>query len=392
MQIKKRDGRLVDFNPDKIKNAMLSAYHATQDNNNELDNFNKIIDKVIDSVNTQVELGNVLDVETIQDQIENALMSADFKNIAKAYITYRHDRTMARENPLDNEVMEMISGESEYWSTENSNKDAKVVSTMRDYVAGIVSTSLARRKMLPKEVVKAHDEGILHQHDNDYMLEPKTNCELINLDDMLQNGTVINKVKIEKPHRLLTATTIATQVILGVTSMTYGGCSVTLTHLAPFVRDSYNYYIKKYKEYGGLTEKQIKEFADKDTKKEIKDAMQTLIYQLNSMTNSNGQSPFITVFMYLNENLEYKKEVAMLTEEVIRQRIQGMKNEQGVWVSPAFPKLIYVLEEDNIKEGTEYWYLTELAAQCSAKRLVPDYISEKNMKAFKDGACFPPMG
>lgn len=224
------------------------------------------------------------------------------------------------------------------------------------------------------------------------MLEPKTNCELVNLDDMLQNGTVINKVKIEKPHRLLTATTIATQVILGVTSMTYGGCSVTLTHLAPFVRDSYNYYIKKYKEYGGLTEEQINEFADKDTKKEIKDAMQTLIYQLNSMTNSNGQSPFITVFMYLNEDLKYKKEIAMLTEEVIRQRIQGMKNEQGVWISPAFPKLIYVLEEDNIKEGTEYWYLTKLAAQCSAKRLVPDYISEKNMKAFKDGACFPPMG
>ena len=242
------------------------------------------------------------------------------------------------------------NGENEYWKRENSNKNAKIVTTQRDYLAGITSTDITRRFLLPKEVVEAHDEGIIHFHDADYFAQNALhNCELVNLDDMLQNGTVINGVMIEKPHRFLTATTIATQIILAVTSSSYGGCTISLTHLAPFVRESYNRFLKKYKDRG-LSEEQCKKFAMQDTKKEVSDGVQTFNYQVNSMTNTNGQAPFLSVCMYLGETDEYKEELAMIIEEFLNQRILGFKNEKGIYITPAFPKLLYVLEEDNIKK------------------------------------------
>ena len=259
-------------------------------------------------------------------------------------------------------------------------------------MAGIVSKDISRRFLLPPEIVQAHDEGIIHFHDIDYFgMNAMSNCSLINLEDMLQNGTCINKVMIEKPHRFITACTIATQIILGVTSLQYGGATITLTHLAPFVRDSYNKYYEKYKSWG-FSDEDCKRYAEADTKKEVADGVQTFNYQCNSMSNSNGQSPFLSVFMYLGETTEYKKELAMIIEEFLNQRLIGLKNEVGVYVTQAFPKLLYVLEEDNIHENSPYWYLTKLAAKCTAKRMNPDYISEKIMKKYKEGNCFPCMG
>lgn len=291
----------------------------------------------------------------------------------------------------------MIDGESEYWNTENSNKNAKIVTTQRDYLAGITSTDITRRFLLPEDIVKAHDAGIIHFHDADYFAQNALhNCDLINLEDMLQNGTNINGVMIEKPHKFLTAMTIATQIITAVSSSQYGGATVTLTHLAPFVRDSYNKYLEKYKERK-LTPEQCEQFAREDVAKEVRDGVQTFQYQVNSMTTTNGQAPFLSVCMYLGETDEYKEELAMIIEEFLKQRIQGMKNEKGVYITPAFPKLLYVLEEDNIHEDSKYWYLTRLAAECTAKRMVPDYISEKKMKELKidkngNGNCYPCMG
>ena len=276
-------------------------------------------------------------------------------------------------------------------------KTAELVTTQRDYLAGITSTDITRRFLLPEEIVKAHDEGIIHFHDADYFAQNALhNCELINLDDMLQNGTVINGVMIEKPHRFITAATIATQIILAVTSSSYGGATVTLTHLAPFVRSSYEKYYKKYKDRK-LSEADCEKYAWDDTRKEVADGVQTFNYQVNSMTNTNGQAPFLSVFMYMNETKEYKKELAMIIEEFLKQRIVGFKNRKGVFITPAFPKLLYVLEEDNIKADGEYFYLTKLAAECTAKRLVPDYISEKVMLDLKvnengEGDCYPCMG
>ena len=337
-------------------------------------------------------------VEDIQDIIEEQLMSFGKYALSKKYITYRYTRALVRKsNTTDQSIKELIEGENEYWNNENSNKNAQVVTTQRDYLAGITSTDITRRFLLPEDVVKAHDEGIIHFHDADYFAQNAlTNCELINLEDMLQNGTIMNGVMIEKPHRFLTAMTIATQIILGVTSSTYGGATVSLTHLAPFVRSSYDRYYKKYKQRG-LSEKQCEEYAKQDIKKEIEDGVQTFNYQVNSMTNTNGQAPFLSVCMYLGETDEYKKELAMIIEEFLKQRIEGFKNEKGVYITPAFPKLLYILEEDNIRKGSKYWYLTELAAKCTAKRLVPDYISEKKMKEYKidkngNGNCYPCMG
>lgn len=309
-------------------------------------------------------------------------------------IGYRSIREFQRENEntTDSEIDELLDGESEYWNTENSNKNSKVLNTQRDYMAGIVSKDISRRFLLPPEVVQAHDEGIIHFHDIDYFgMNAMSNCSLINLEDMLQNGTCINKVMIEKPHRFITACTIATQIILGVTSLQYGGATITLTHLAPFVRDSYNKYYEKYKSWG-FSDEDCKRYAESDTKKEVADGVQTFNYQCNSMSNSNGQSPFLSVFMYLGETTEYKKELAMIIEEFLNQRLLGLKNEVGVYVTQAFPKLLYVLEEDNIHENSPYWYLTKLAAKCTAKRMNPDYISEKIMKKYKEGNCFPCMG
>ena len=393
MQVIKRDGKIVDFDRSKIRTAIEKANkevkpkeRASKEEINEIINYIEELDKK-----------RIL-VEDIQDIIEEQLMSFGKYALSKKYITYRYTRALVRKsNTTDQSIKELIEGENEYWNNENSNKNAQVVTTQRDYLAGITSTDITRRFLLPEDVVKAHDEGIIHFHDADYFAQNAlTNCELINLEDMLQNGTIMNGVMIEKPHRFLTAMTIATQIILGVTSSTYGGATVSLTHLAPFVRSSYDRYYKKYKQRG-LSEKQCEEYAKQDIKKEIEDGVQTFNYQVNSMTNTNGQAPFLSVCMYLGETDEYKKELAMIIEEFLKQRIEGFKNEKGVYITPAFPKLLYVLEEDNIHKDSKYWYLTELAAKCTAKRLVPDYISEKKMKEYKidkngNGNCYPCMG
>ena len=393
MKVIKRDGRAVEYNREKIEIAIEKANkevkpreRATKEEINQIISYIEELDKK-----------RIL-VEDIQDIIEEQLMTFGKYILAKKYITYRYTRELVRKsNTTDQSIKELIDGESDYWNNENSNKNARVVTTQRDYLAGITSTDITRRFLLPEDVVKAHDEGIIHFHDADYFAQNAlTNCELINLEDMLQNGTIMNGVMIEKPHRFLTAMTIATQIILGVTSSTYGGATVSITHLAPFVKSSYEKYYKKYKQRG-LNEKQCKEYAEQDTRKEVSDGVQTFNYQVNSMTNTNGQAPFLSVCMYLGETDEYKQELAMIIEEFLKQRIEGFKNEKGVYITPAFPKLLYVLEEDNIHKDSKYWYLTELAAKCTAKRLVPDYISEKKMKEYKidkngNGNCYPCMG
>ena len=393
MKIIKRDGTIVDYDPEKIRIAISKA-------NEEVSKREKVSKEQIKEIINYIEdlKKPRLLVEDIQDIIEQKLMEFEKYNLAKKYITYRYTRELVRKaNTTDQSIKELIDGESEYWNTENSNKNAKVVTTQRDYLAGITSTDIARRFLLPEDVVKAHDEGIIHFHDMDYFSQNALhNCELVNLEDMLQNGTLINGVMIEKPHRFLTAMTIATQIILAVTSSSYGGCTVTLSHLAPFVRDSYNKFYKKYKNRN-LSEEECKKFAMEDTKKEVSDGVQTFNYQVNSMTNTNGQAPFLSVCMYLGETDEYKEELAMIIEEFLKQRILGFKNSKGVYVTPAFPKLLYVLEEDNMNKDSKYWYLTELAAQCTAKRMVPDYISEKIMKQSKinqwgEGDAYPCMG
>ena len=393
MKVIKRDGHMVDYCPEKIEIAIKKANSEVAEEDRVTDIQIRNIIKYIEGLKKKRIL-----VEDIQDIIEEQLMAFGKYSLAKKYITYRYTRALVRKaNTTDQSIKELIEGESEYWNNENSNKNAQVVTTQRDYLAGITSTDITRRFLLPEDVVKAHDEGIIHFHDADYFAQNAlTNCELINLEDMLQNGTIMNGVMIEKPHRFLTAMTIATQIILGVTSSTYGGATVSLTHLAPFVRSSYERYYKKYQQRG-LSEKQCKEYAQQDTKKEIEDGVQTFNYQVNSMTNTNGQAPFLSVCMYLGETTEYKKELAMIIEEFLKQRIEGFKNEKGVYITPAFPKLLYVLEEDNIHKESQYWYLTELAAKCTAKRLVPDYISEKKMKEYKidkngNGNCYPCMG
>ena len=393
MKIVKRDGHIVDYDPQKIRIAIGKA-------NNEVRGKEKVSKEQIDEIIKYIEELNKkrILVEDIQDIIEEKLMSYGKYNLAKKYITYRYTRELVRKaNTTDKSIKELIEGENEYWNSENSNKNAEVVTTQRDYLAGITSTDITRRFLLPEDIVEAHDKGIIHFHDADYFAQNALhNCELINLDDMLQNGTVINGVMIEKPHRFITAATIATQIILAVTSSSYGGATVSLTHLAPFVRLSYEKYLKKYQSRN-LSKKDCEKFAMQDTRKEVEDGVQTFNYQVNSMTNTNGQAPFLSVCMYLGETDEYKEELAMIIEEFLKQRILGFKNEKGVYITPAFPKLLYVLEEDNIHEDSKYWYLTKLAAECTAKRMVPDYISEKVMLELKkneygDGDCYPCMG
>ena len=393
MKIIKRDGHIVDYDPEKIRIAIEKA-------NNEVREKEKVSKEQIEEIIDYIEELNKkrILVEDIQDIIEEKLMEYDKYVLAKKYITYRYTRELVRKaNTTDQTIKELIEGESEYWNNENSNKNATVVTTQRDYLAGITSTDITRRFLLPEEIVKAHDEGIIHFHDADYFAQNALhNCELINLDDMLQNGTIINGVMIEKPHRFITAATIATQIILAVSSSSYGGATISLTHLAPFVKASYEKYFARYKDRG-LNDEQAKKYAMDDTKREVRDGVQTFNYQVNSMTNTNGQAPFLSVNMYLNETEEYKDELAMIIEEFLNQRIQGFKNEKGVYITPAFPKLLYVLEEDNIHEDSKYWYLTELAAKCTAKRMVPDYISEKVMMELKknengEGDCYPCMG
>lgn len=393
MKIIKRDGTIVDYDPEKIRVAIGKA-------NNEVRRKEKATKEEIEEIINYIEeldKKRIL-VEDVQDIIEQQLMSIGKYELAKKYITYRYTRALVRKaNTTDQSIKELIEGESEYWNNENSNKNAKLVTTQRDYLAGITSTDITRRFLLPEDIVKAHDEGIIHFHDADYFAQNALhNCDLINLEDMLQNGTNINGVMIEKPHKFLTAMTIATQIITAVTSSQYGGATVTMTHLAPFVRDSYNFYLKKYEDRKFSKEDCIK-YAKEDLAKEIKDGVQTFQYQINSMTTTNGQSPFLSVCFYLGETEEYKEELAMIIKEFLEQRIVGMKNEKGVYITPAFPKLLYVLEKDNVTEDSKYLYLTELAAKCTAKRMVPDYISEKKMLELKvdkngNGNCYPCMG
>lgn len=415
-QIKKRKGNLVAYDPEKIRVAITSANHDIKKKASDAE-----IEVIFEAAKNEVEellTNHNVSVEEINDIVERAMMKYDCYELAKQFIEYRYRHKLIREsNTTDESIFELINGKSEYWNEENSNKNARLVTTQRDYIAGIVNTDIARRFLLPKDVVKAHDEGIIHEHDMDYLADfARHNCELINLEDMLQNGTVLNGVMIEKPHRFITASTIATQIMTAVSASSYGGLTVTLTHLAPFVRSSfyrhYKFFVKEVldQELNALINEETRmdsdvyasipaalDYATKQIKKEVEDGVQTFNYQINSMSSTNGQSPFCSVFMYLNETDEYKDELAMIIEEFLKQRIQGLKNEKGIYVTQAFPKLLYVLEEDNITEGSRYWYLTELSAKCSAKRLVPDYVSEKMMKSLKInkfgvGDCYGPMG
>ena len=399
MKIIKRDGRKVEFDQSKIKDAILKAFKSVD---GEISDYAKIKSEKIAEYIQQISEEKELTIDDIQNLVEKGLMSTKRKDVAKAYISYRQERDRLRGNLIDKTIKEIVEGENEYWNTENSNKNAKIASTQRDYMAGAISEDLSRRELLPTEVVKAHDEGIIHFHDIDYFAQRIFNCCLINLEDMLQNGTVINKTMIEKPKSFSTACNIATQIIAVVASGQYGGQSISLAHLAPFVQSSREKIHKEVEnEYKLFDDENVHQsqttinmIVERRVREEIKRGVQTMQYQINTLNTSNGQTPFITVFMYLNEveDEQTKSDLALIIEEVLNQRYLGVKNEVGVYITPSFPKLIYVLEEDNIKEGTKYWYLTELAAKCTAKRLVPDYISEKIMKQVKGGYCFPVMG
>ena len=374
MNVIKRNGTVVPFDKHKIIVAINKA--AKEIDGQEYPFTAEAIANYVGSLNRDMT------VEEIQNVIEDQLMNCERKDIARAYIRYRYIQEIRR-NTTDTAIMELMSGKSDYWNKENSNKDATVVTTQRDYLAGITSTDIAKRFLLPPEVVKAHNEGIIHEHDMDYMAQNALhNCCLINLEDMLQNGTVINGVQIHKPKRLLTASTIATQIITAVASSQYGGTTISLTHLAPFVRSSYEFYKEKYQRRN-LSLQQIEQYAKEDLDKEISDAVQTFNYQINSMSTTNGQAPFLSVLMWVEEDPEYIEENILLIKEFLKQRIEGMPNEQGIFVTPAFPKLLYILDENNITPSSKYWEITELAAKCTAKRMVPDYISAKKMREYK---------
>ena len=402
IKVVKRNGDIVDFNRDKIYNAVLKAFNEMYSDNTEYnsDSSHKIADivtrKICNIENEQIS------VEAIQDIVERELMDYD-KNVAQAYIRYRYKREMARGlHNTDNEMLSLIDCENEAIKEENSNKNPTLLPTQRDYMAGTVSKDLTNRVLLSEDIVKAHNEGIIHFHDADYFAQHMHNCDLVNLEDMLQNGTVISGTMIEKPHSFATACTIATQIIAQVASNQYGGQSITLSALAPFVDISRKKIRKQVENEINLVNGKIMGFdnhtidniVETRVLEEIKRGVQTIQYQIVTLMTTNGQSPFVTVFLYLNEvkDEQTKHDLALIIEEVLKQRYQGVKNEVGVWITPAFPKLIYVLEEDNIHEGDRYYYLTELAAKCSAKRLVPDYISEKKMKELKEDNCFPSMG
>ena len=390
MNVIKRDCTEVPFNKEKISNAIMKAMPYGEGVKE------KIALKIAEEIEQELLQKQIEEVEiyTIESMVFNKLIKYKQKNTAKAYEGYRQVREYQRyvQNSTDEDLINLLDGTNEYLNKENSNKDAKLVTTQRDYMAGIMSKDITKRFLMPPDILQADEEGIIHFHDMDYFGQKALhNCDLINLEDMLQNGTVINGVRIDKPHRFLTACTVATQIITAVASSQYGGCTISLSHLAPFVKSSYDIAYNKYIKRGN-SNLEAEKYAMEDLTKEIEDGVQTFNYQINSMSTTNGQAPFLSVFMYLGETKEYKKELAMIIEEFLKQRIQGMKNKVGVYVTQAFPKLLYVLEEDNIHEDSPYWYLTKLSAQCTAKRLVPDYISEKKMKELKEGNCFPNMG
>ena len=401
MKIIKRSGEEVLFDKEKIANALRQANKSVP----ERDRISEgALSAIVDVVTEQcASLGRSPHVEEIQDMVENRLMATLCFVLARKYITYRFTRQLMRKsNTTDARIMALIECNSEEAKQENSNKNPTVNSVQRDYMAGEVSKDLTRRLLLPQEIVEAHENGLIHFHDADYFAQHMHNCDLVNLEDMLQNGTVISGTLIERPHSFSTACNIATQIIAQVASNQYGGQSISLTHLAPFVEVSRQKIRKEVaEELAGLnvTEELIIEMAEKRLRDEIKRGIQTIQYQVVTLLTTNGQAPFVTVFMYLNEarNEREKADLAMIIEETLRQRMLGVKNESGVWITPAFPKLSYVLEPDNISEEQPYWYLTELAAKCTAKRMVPDYISEKKMLEFKvdkngEGHCYTCMG
>ena len=402
MKIIKRNGQEVVFDRDKIVQAVCRA-------NEEMDDFAKISHDKIIRLAADVEkecnhMGRSVSVEEIQDMVEDRLMAMNAFSLARKYITYRYSRALARKaNTTDAHILTLIECNNEEVKQENSNKNPTVNSVQRDYMAGEVSKDLTRRILLPEDIVAAHDEGIIHFHDADYFAQHMHNCDLVNLEDMLQNGTVISGTLIEKPHSFSTACNIATQIIAQVASNQYGGQSISLTHLAPFVDISRKKIRKEVADELALLnitdEEHIAQMAEKRLRDEVRKGIQMIQYQVVTLLTTNGQAPFVTVFMYLNEarNDQEKADLAVIIEETLKQRIQGVKNESGVWITPAFPKLIYVLEPDNITKDSKYWYLTELAAKCTAKRMVPDYISEKKMLEYKidkngEGHCYTCMG
>ena len=397
MKIIKRNGSEEVFDIRKIVIAITKADTSTESRS--------LTDAQIEDIAEYVEfkcnkLKRAVSVEEIQDMVENQIMATGAFDLARRYVRYRYKRSLVRRaNTTDNRILSLIECNNEDVKQENSNKNPAVNSVQRDYMAGEVSRDLTQRMLLPEDIVEADKEGIIHFHDSDYYAQHMHNCDLVNLEDMLQNGTVISGTMIEKPHSFSTACNIATQIIAQVASNQYGGQSISLTHLAPFVqvsRDKIRAEVLGEMKLVGMEypENVLNEIVEGRLRKEITKGVQTIEYQVITLMTTNGQAPFLTVFMYLNEakNEAEKKDLAMIIEETLKQRYQGVKNEAGVWVTPAFPKLIYVLEEDNIEEGAPYYYLTELAAKCTAKRLVPDYISEKKMKELKEGNCFPVMG
>ena len=398
MKIIKRNGSEVAFDITKIIAAVTKANNADEQSR-------ELTGDQIRAIAAEVEekceaMGRAPSVEEIQDMVENQIMGQDAFEVAKRYIRYRYTRSLARRaNTTDNQILSLIECNNEEAKQENANKNPTVNSVQRDYMAGEVSKDITRRILLPQEIVEAHEQGIIHFHDSDYFAQHMHNCDLVNLEDMLQNGTVITGTLIEKPHSFSTACNIATQIVAQVASNQYGGQSISLAHLAPFVQVSREKIrgevLTELQELGTTaSEEKIARVVERRLRAEVERGVQTIQYQVVTLMTTNGQAPFITVFMYLNEakNEQEKRDLAMIIEEVLLQRYEGVKNEKGVWVTPAFPKLIYVLQEDNIAPGTEYYYLTELAAKCTAKRMVPDYISEKKMKELKEGNCFPVMG
>lgn len=398
MKVIKRNGSEVEFDVNKIIDAIHGA------NNSVPEQFSMTplqIKRIAEAVTIACGgLGRAPAVEEIQDMVEKEIMRHGAYEVAKEYITYRYNRTLIRQsNTTDEKIIALIDRANEEAKQENSNKNPIINSTQRDYMAGEVSKDLTRRILLPEDIMAAHDAGIIHFHDSDYFAQREHNCDLINLEDMLQNGTVISETMIEKPHSFYTACNITTQIIAQVASNQYGGQSFSLAHLAPFVdvsRKKIRAYVISEREATGesLDEDIINTLTERRLKEEIKNGIQTIQYQLITLMTCNGQAPFVTMFMYLDEVPEgrLRDDLAMCIEEVLRQRYKGVKNEKGIWITPAFPKLIYVLDEDNVYRGTKYFYLTELAASCSAKRLVPDYISAKVMKELKKGEVYPCMG
>ena len=394
----KRNGEEVNFDLDKIVNAINAA-------NKEVDRLHQLNDyqvqAIADNIAKQIEImTHAIHVEDIQDMVETGIMEMRGYEVAQKYVRYRYKRELARKsNTTDNGILALIDHMNEEVNQENSNKNPVINSTQRDYMAGEVSKDLTKRMLLPKEIVEAHEQGIIHFHDSDYFAQREHNCDLVNLEDMLQNGTVISETMIEKPHSFFTACNVTTQIVAQVASNQYGGQSFTLSHIAPFVDVSRKkireQVIEERKMCGeALDEKVISKITESRLRAEVKSGIQTIQYQLITLMTCNGQAPFVTMFMYLDEVPEgqTRDDLAMIIEEVLQQRIQGVKNEKGIWITPAFPKLIYVLDKDNITEDSKYWYLTELAAKCTAKRMVPDYISAKVMRELKNGDVYPCMG